>query len=146
LPLDPQSQLSYPNPLFAANLLHYALYATLLSPPGRYLMTGKGVKSLRAVAQISFEVFLCQIGQSERINRLNLLRLVFVLWRILSKKSFGQQPVYFCIGNYKRPKLFGHPRNPSQPPFIKGRRIVSPFEKRGIKGDFLGVPLSLLED
>jgi hypothetical protein len=45
---------------------------------------------------------------------------------------------FYCLGNYKRPKLFGHPRNPSQPPFNKGRRIVSPFEKRGMKGDFWG--------
>jgi hypothetical protein len=48
--------------------------------------------------------------------------------------------IFYCIGNYKRPKLFGHPRNPSQPPFNKGRRIVSPLEKRGISGDSLFAP------
>ena len=31
-------------------------------------------------------------------------------------------------------KLFSHPRNPSQPPFYKGRRIISPFEKGGLRG------------
>ncbi len=31
-------------------------------------------------------------------------------------------------------KLFSHPRNPSQPPFQKGRRIISPFEKGGLRG------------
>jgi len=30
--------------------------------------------------------------------------------------------------------LFSHPRNPSQPPFYKGRRIISPFEKGGLRG------------
>jgi hypothetical protein len=58
-------------------------------------------------------------------------------------KLIGVQ-LFHCIGNYKRPKLFGHPRNPSQPPSNKGRRIVSPFEKRGIKGDFWGVPFRSL--
>jgi hypothetical protein len=31
-------------------------------------------------------------------------------------------------------KLFSHPRNPSQPPFHKGRRRVSPFGKGGLRG------------
>jgi hypothetical protein len=34
--------------------------------------------------------------------------------------------------------LFSPPRNPSQPPFKKGRRRVSPFEKGGLRAIFGG--------
>jgi hypothetical protein len=35
--------------------------------------------------------------------------------------------VGFHLHKLKKKKLFSHPRNPSQPPFNKGRRRVSPF-------------------
>jgi hypothetical protein len=30
------------------------------------------------------------------------------------------------------------PLNPSQPPFTKGRRTISPLYQRGVRGDFSG--------